>query len=100
MLLADQRQPDLAIVDVMLADGYGTDVASVLIAQNCGVLRPGNADLVMGSPGHACLQKPFPSQLLAPALDVVSKIAHTGATRSFRPISLKILMLLMPHPSG
>ena len=99
VLLAEQHRPDLAIVDVMLADGYGTDVASVLVAQNCGVLyTTGNANSVKGSPGHACLQKPFSSQLLAPALDVVSKIARTGATPVIPTNLVEVLMLLMPHP--
>jgi hypothetical protein len=80
LLLAEQHKPNLAVVDVLLTDGYGTFVAPLLMQRyGTGVLyTTANRDLLDGAVGHASLSKPFRGHLLAPALEAVASYAQTG----------------------
>ena len=78
--VAEQHEPELAVVDVQLVGGLGTDVAPLLMARfNTGILyTTGNANAVSTAAGHACLPKPFRLQDVASALEVVARIIETG----------------------
>lgn len=82
--LGERDRPDLAIVDVRLADGSdGTIVAARLLSQfPIGVLyATGNVDHLLAMPavGHACLKKPYrPSDVLR-ALKTIEQILSGAA---------------------
>jgi response regulator of citrate/malate metabolism len=60
--LAATHKPELAIVDVFLADGsLGTDIAAVLIdLYDTGILySTANTDALNGARGHGSMRKPF-----------------------------------------
>jgi DNA-binding response OmpR family regulator len=94
--LAVQEKPDVAIVDVRLADGdLGTDLAVRLreLDGDLGILyATGNVEAVLGhSVGEACLRKPFKAAALAPALRLVVNKLRTGQLRCPVPDGLILL---------
>src|SRR5690242_13176645 len=58
--LAAIHKPTLAVVDVQLLDGLGTDLAARLLRDHdIGILyTTGNRELVQHAPGDGCLGKP------------------------------------------
>ena len=72
LTLAEQHAPELAIVDVHLIDGYGTDLAPVLMDRYRTriVYTTANIDAVTNAVGHACLRKPFRLSLVRRAIDI------------------------------
>ena len=77
------HKPDLALLDVRLADGgLGTEVAAQLAALGrIGVLyATGNAVNVMENAveGDACIVKPYGLDDLVRALEIVAEIVATG----------------------
>ena len=77
------HKPDLALIDLRLADGgLGTEVAAQLGALGrLGVLyATGNISHVMRSAtyGDACLSKPYRSEDLLRGLEIVTEIVATG----------------------
>ncbi len=89
--LGERHKPDLAILDIRLADGgLGTDIPAQL--KDCGHMgilyvsgRPGGMSLTE-APGHALITKPFHSQDILRAVELVEQIVRTGeASRPFPP---------------
>jgi DNA-binding response OmpR family regulator len=83
MTLASQDKPDVAVVDVRLADGdLGTDLALRLrqMHNDIGILyATGNVEAVLGqSVGEACLRKPYNVSALTPAVRFVVNKLRTG----------------------
>ena len=81
------RPPDLAVVDVLLADGsFGTDVAAELVARyNTGILyTTAIDDALTGAIGQAALRKPFRIRDIRQALTIVNDL------RMLRPIPEKL----------
>ena len=83
--LGRQHRPDLAILDMRLADGgLGTEVAAQLSGLGrLGVLyASGNMSQIVltASDGDACLAKPYRSADLLTSLQIVSDIIAYGAT--------------------
>jgi DNA-binding response OmpR family regulator len=78
--MADRHKPELAVVDVHLVGGLGTDVAPVLMARyNTGVLyTTANMEAISAAAGHACLPKPFRLDDVVLALGVVARIVESG----------------------
>src|SRR5664279_4800820 len=81
--LAQHHKPDLAILDLRLADsGLGTDIAAELLPLGrIGVLyATGNASQVVltTADGDACLSKPYRSVDLLRGLEIVAEIIATG----------------------
>ena len=78
LAIAQRHNPDLAIVDVQLIDGYGTDLAPVLIQQyqTRVIYTTANAEAVEHAMGHACLRKPFRLSLIKQAIDVTLQRSH------------------------
>lgn len=74
--LAEQHRPELAIIDVHLFNGLGTEVAPKLIKQyQTGILyTTGNVDALRNAEGHACLPKPFRLRDAAKALNIIAQL--------------------------
>jgi DNA-binding response OmpR family regulator len=93
IMMADQHKPELAIVDVQLTGGLGTDVAPELMARyNTGILyTTGNVEAISTAAGHACLAKPFHLKDVASALGVVARIIETG--KAIPPIPANLIVM-------
>jgi DNA-binding response OmpR family regulator len=81
--LARHHKPDLALIDLRLADGgLGTSVAAQLVPfGHLGILyATGNMSQVIltATDGHACLVKPYKSDDLLRGLELVSAFVTTG----------------------
>jgi len=94
--LGHRHKPDLAVLDLRLADGgLGTEIAAQLRdVDRLGVLyATGNAAQVhlTAMDGHACLVKPFIANDLLRGLKVVSDLVANGTTTLPLPRGLKVL---------
>jgi len=93
----DRRHtPDLAIIDMRLADGEaGTEVAARLSKRHgLGVLYiTGNMAQVIQTAvdGHGCLSKPYHGAELLRSLEIVASIAATGSAAPPFPRRFQIL---------
>jgi DNA-binding response OmpR family regulator len=95
-------KPDLAVIDLRLADGgLGTEIAGQLSAiGRLGVLyASGNTSHVMltTADGDACLAKPYRSADLLRGLQIVADIVATGTASPPFPYGFKVLP---PAPSA
>lgn len=81
--IAEQTSPELAVVDVFLYDGLGTEVAPILMTRfNTGILyTTANIASLVGAAGHACLPKPFSLFEIGHALTLVAEIIRTGTAQ-------------------
>jgi DNA-binding response OmpR family regulator len=94
--LSRLRKPDLAVIDLRLADGrLGTEIAAQLGAfDRPGILyATGNiAQVVLTSAdGDACLVKPYRTADLLRSLEIVAELAATGSASPPFPRGLQIL---------
>jgi DNA-binding response OmpR family regulator len=90
------HKPDLAVIDMRLADGeLGTEIAAQLSAfGRLGVLyATGNASHVMqnASEGDAYIVKPYNSIDLVRALEIVAEIVATGSASPPFPRGFELL---------
>jgi DNA-binding response OmpR family regulator len=90
------HKPDLAIIDLRLADGEaGTEVAARLSKRRgLGVLyTTGNmAEVILTAvDGHACLAKPYHGAELLRSLEIVAGIAATGTATPPFPRKFQVL---------
>ena len=90
------HKPDLAIIDLRLADGgIGTDIPAQFSGlDRCGILyATGNvARLVSANAdGDACLAKPYRAVDLLRSLELVAEIVATGTATSPFPRGFRIL---------
>jgi DNA-binding response OmpR family regulator len=75
------HRPDLAIIDMRLADGgLGTDIVAELADLRIGILyASGNGEQVTRlADGGGCIAKPYEIKNLLCALDIVAEAATTG----------------------
>lgn len=91
-----QHKPDLAVIDVRLADGgLGTDIPGQLRALGrVGILyATGNPSKVLlsGVEGDACLAKPYSTVDLVRGVKIVAEIVATGSAAGPFPRSLQLL---------
>ena len=96
LALGRRHKPDLALIDMRLADGgLGTEIAAQLSAfGRLGVLyATGNALHVMqnASEGDACIVKPYSTVDLLRALEVVADIVATGTASAPFPRGFELL---------
>jgi DNA-binding response OmpR family regulator len=94
--LARRCRPDLALVDLRLADGgLGTEIAAQLgnLAKLGVLYASGNVSHVTltAADGHACLAKPYRSVDLMRGLEIVSEIVATGAAVPPFPRGFRVL---------
>ena len=89
------HKPDLAILDMRLADGgLGTDIACQLVHARLGILyATGNVSQVLRTvaEGDACISKPYRSKDLLRALDIVAGIISTGIASPPFPRGFQLL---------
>ncbi len=83
VVLGTHHKPDLALIDLRLADGgLGTDVAEQLAPfGRLGVLYASGNDaqvILTANQGDACLVKPYSYADLLRALEIVAEIVATG----------------------
>ena len=88
--LGHEAKPDLAIIDVRLADGgLGPDVAEALAGlSNMGVLyATGNLDMafMLNARGHGCLVKPYRIEDLTNSIAIVEDLRRYGRALQPRP---------------
>jgi CheY-like chemotaxis protein len=94
--LARHHKPDLAVIDLRLADGgLGTEIAAQLGGLGTlGVLyASGNISHVVltAADGHACLAKPYRSDDLLRGLQIVADIVATGTASPPFPRGFQVL---------
>jgi CheY-like chemotaxis protein len=94
--LGQLHKPDLALLDVRLADGgLGTEIAAQLaVFGRIGVLyATGNALHAMqdANEGDACIVKPYGSVDLVRALEIVAEIVATGTASPPFPRGFELL---------
>ncbi len=86
--LAKLHMPDLAIIDLRLADdGLGTEITAKLDHSWTGVLfATGNIeDVLTSTDGDACLSKPYLPRDLLRSLDIVRAVRTVGALPAVFP---------------
>jgi DNA-binding response OmpR family regulator len=98
--LARQHKPDLALLDLRLADGgLGTEIAAQLLPfGRLGVLyATGNMSQVAltTANGDACLSKPYSAGDLLRGLKIVAEIVTNGKALSSFPKGFQVL-----HPTS
>jgi DNA-binding response OmpR family regulator len=96
------HEPDLAIIDLRLADGgLGTEIAAQLggLAKLGVLYASGNVSHVMMSAanGHACLAKPYRSADLLRGLQIVAEMVATGTASQPFPRGFQVLPPEMPE---
>jgi DNA-binding response OmpR family regulator len=94
--LARQHKPDLAVLDLRLANGgLGTEIAAQLLPLGrLGVLyATGNASQVVltTADGDACLSKPYSPTDLLRGLKIVAEIVANGKALSSLPKGFQVL---------
>ena len=100
--LAQHHKPDLAVLDLRLADGgLGTEIAARLLPLGrLGVLyATGNISQVVltTADGDACLSKPYRSDLLR-SLEIVAEIVATGKALPPYPRGFQVLSAATAPP--
>jgi len=94
--LGRRHKPDLAVIDMRLADGgHGPDAAAQLAASaRLGILyATGNTSQVMltAATGDACLSKPYRDVDLLRALEIVTEIVAKGTASPPFPRGFQVL---------
>jgi DNA-binding response OmpR family regulator len=93
--LATEHSPELAVIDVRLADGdLGTALAVELkrLKQVAILYATGNVDFVLNDPiGEACLAKPYSLDTLCQSLMLLGKLVRTGTVEPPFPDGLIML---------
>jgi DNA-binding response OmpR family regulator len=100
--LGNRHKPDLAVLDLRLADGgLGTEIAAQLSGlERLGVLyATGNASQfkLTAVNGHACLAKPYVADDLLLGLKIVKDIVETGTVLQPLPRGLQLLTSAVPE---
>jgi CheY-like chemotaxis protein len=103
--LARSHKPDLAVIDVRLADGdLGTAIPAQLdVLGRPGILyATGNSSSVMltAAEGHACLTKPYRSPDLLRSLQIVAELIAKGTATPPFPRGFQILPAATSEPRG
>ncbi len=94
--LGRAHTPDLAVIDLRLADGgLGTEIATQLAALGgLGILyATGNIAGVMvsGTAGHACIVKPYSAADLLHSLKIVAEMVADGTASPPYPRGFQVL---------
>jgi two-component system, response regulator PdtaR len=101
--LARLHGPDLAVIDLRLAEGgLGTEIAAQLSGDldMLGVLyATAYVGQVMHADGQACLAKPFSCANLLRSLEIVAEIVATGTASPPFPRGFRVLPPATPRQS-
>ena len=102
--LGRRHKPDLAIIDVRMANGdRGIEVADQLAdLDRLAILYvTGNVSSVLtGARGHGCLAKPYRFADLLRSLEIVAELGATGKATPPFPDGFRALPVAMPGPTG
>ena len=103
--LGRRHLPDLAIIDMRMADGgLGSEVAAQLAdLDRLGILYvTGNTSSVdpENARGHGCLAKPYLFADLVRALEIVAELIATGKASPPFPFGFKVLHQPTAGPMG
>ncbi len=101
-----RHKPDLAVIDIRMADGgLGTDIAAGLRGvPGLGVLYASGTPLnvmMAAANGHACLAKPYRAEDLVRSLQIVAEMVATGQASPPFPRQFQLLSsatVLRPDP--
>jgi DNA-binding response OmpR family regulator len=101
--LGRSHTPDLAVIDLRLADGgLGTEIATQLAAiSGLGILyATGNISGVMsgGAAGHACIIKPYSAADLLDSLKIVAEMVANGTASPPYPRGFQVLPSAITAP--
>jgi CheY-like chemotaxis protein len=101
--LGRHHKPDLAIIDMRMADGgLGTEVAAQLAdMERLGILYVtgnGSSCKLDNARGHACLSKPYRFADLLRSLEIVVELVVTGHASSPFPDGFGVLPWATGHP--
>jgi CheY-like chemotaxis protein len=104
VLSAQQNQPDVAIVDVRLANGdLGTDLSARLHQPNNIriMFSTGNSndEKLMSSCGDAVMTKPYRLTDVGRGLEIIDQLARTGHTMLTFPRSFRLLKAAVLQPT-
>ena len=93
VVLGLDSKPDLAILDMNLADGsLGTEIAARLNDAKLGVLYATASKVrLTAANGHGCIRKPYTPVDLLRGLEVVIDILATGQATPPLPVALEVL---------
>lgn len=93
--LAKAHKPDLAVIDLHLADkGLGTEIVAQLSdMKNLGVLYTSGASqtILTTTEGHARLAKPFQNTELVRSLEIVTELLSSGLASPPFPLGFQLL---------
>ena len=96
LALAREHKPDIAVIDMRLADGgRGTELVAQFDTPRPAILyATGNTAEVRltADDGAACITKPFRSEDLVRGLEIVADIAATGTTLRPFPHNFQLLV--------
>jgi CheY-like chemotaxis protein len=103
--LGRRHKPDLAIIDMRLADGgLGSEIASQLVGfGRLGVLyATGNVSQLKlsSATGDACIAKPYSSVDLLRSLEIVADIVATGTASPPFPRGFQVLQSPISLPQA
>ncbi|HVJ54149.1 MAG TPA: response regulator [Aliidongia sp.] len=103
--LAERHQPDLAVIDLRLAnhdDGRELAVALNRSRRVGIVFATGNLDLdqLAGGPGDICLQKPYRPADVVEALRAVERMIQTGELPARLPEGLHLIDKIPRRDNG
>jgi DNA-binding response OmpR family regulator len=101
--LGIRHQPELAMIDVRLAEGMGTEISALLGSPGkFGILyATGNVDpaILAAADGIGYLSKPYRLQDIMPALRIVEQFFKTGTASLPFPRRFKLLKKPVPVES-
>jgi DNA-binding response OmpR family regulator len=94
--LGRQHMPDLAVIDLWLADGgLGTQIAAQLAGQRkLGIIyATANVSgiVLSAADGHASIAKPYSAAALVRGLEIVAEMVATGRASLPFPLGFKVL---------
>jgi DNA-binding response OmpR family regulator len=99
--LGRRHKPDLAVIDLRLADGgLGTEIVGQLSDDSLGILyATGNiAQITLTTAnGHGCIAKPFRPEELLRGVEVVAEIISTGKASPPFPRGFRVLLAAPPN---
>ncbi len=101
VLLAEQHCPDVAVIDIRLANGdLGTTVAAHLrnTTKTKILFSTGNGDNLtsLEGLGDAVMTKPYRLRDVGPALTIINQLAWYGRTTLAFPRNFRLLALVEP----
>jgi DNA-binding response OmpR family regulator len=99
--LALAAHPDVALVDIQLAQGSGLHAARPMEAAGIAVLfvTAHRCDALEAGVGLGCLDKPFAVEVLPEVVRIVHRLQRTGLSPANLPLGLHLSARAAPPPA-